>query len=269
MYLGRSHIIYLDGPIKGGDFKAFKGMLYFGPEYFHGVYLNSVGGDVLEAIKIGKLIRNLYLRTFAPLTIEENASSGHCPKSIFGKTNCVCYSSCSLLFFAGVERAGNAVGIHRAFMPHKDLAKLSIEQAQGMHKLANNTVKSYLREMEVPAGIIEKIGKIPSKEIYHLSDDPLQAEVGREAPSIEEWLISRCGDVEKALEKVVGWQNTPEAKELEKRYGKQMYKKSSKYQGLSRKYEKMSNCVNLEMGAVRKRRLKEFKKNLDISTFLN
>ena len=81
----------------------------------HTVYLHSPGGDVLEAMAIGRLIRQLHLRTEAPRRWGPNLSNGALPMHEAGYgpngaqqacrgPDCVCASACFLIWAGGIRR---------------------------------------------------------------------------------------------------------------------------------------------------------------------
>ncbi len=89
------------------------------------VYLASQGGDVLEAMKIGRLIRKLRYETFGPLNFD-----GHIVSHVkFDKQNLTCASSCFFLLAAGIERVGNVVGIHRPYLPEQRYKEIGANDA--------------------------------------------------------------------------------------------------------------------------------------------
>jgi hypothetical protein len=116
------------GAITERDAKTFAG-LSRELEYKNAfVDLNSEGGSVSSAMQIGKLIRKYDATT----TVPEN-----------GK----CYSSCALIFIAGVERRNfGQVGLHR---PYLAAAPQSRETIEKQVPLMLSMIKSYIAEMGV------------------------------------------------------------------------------------------------------------------------
>src|SRR2546421_4961829 len=56
---------YFVGAIVSGDLERFRAALKASPDV-HTINLRSPGGSVVEAIKVGRAIKNLYLDTAAP-----------------------------------------------------------------------------------------------------------------------------------------------------------------------------------------------------------
>jgi len=120
------------------------------------VHLDSNGGDGLEAMKIGRLIRKLHLSTSAPLTWGDDTLV--CPNYIEKKKNapdaCVCYSSCFLIWAGGVSRHGNSISVHRPYFSKEYFKGLSAEEAKKKYRDLSNGVKNYLIDMDIPIQVI-------------------------------------------------------------------------------------------------------------------
>jgi Clp protease len=115
------------------------------------VDLNSEGGSVSAAMQIGRLIRKYDATTAVP----EN-----------GK----CYSSCALIFIAGVERRNfGQVGLHR---PYFAAAPQSRETIEKQVPLMLSVVNNYITEMGVTDNFYQQmVNTEPSKvAIYNGKD---------------------------------------------------------------------------------------------------
>jgi hypothetical protein len=100
------------------------------------VWLDSTGGDVSAAIKIGKLIRKYDGTTIigsSTAAIAENRK---------------CYSSCALIFIAGVRRAifDGELGLHR---PYLSALPQSRETLEKQVPLMLSMLKTYVNEMGI------------------------------------------------------------------------------------------------------------------------
>jgi hypothetical protein len=92
------------------------------------INLNSQGGNVFAAMKIGRLIRKYDAST----TVEDGAK---------------CFSSCALIFIAGVQRQNNGqLGLRR---PYFAAAPQSGETIEQQIPLMLSMVKGYISEMGV------------------------------------------------------------------------------------------------------------------------
>ena len=101
----------LSGDIVKGDYERVATFLdAHRPKMFA---LNSNGGDVDEALKIGRLFRKFLVLTLVP------TKSSYC-----GGEDCTCASACALIWFGGVNRGGT-VGLHRPRPTDPMFGKLS------------------------------------------------------------------------------------------------------------------------------------------------
>jgi hypothetical protein len=92
------------------------------------VYLNSPGGDVDAAIRIGQIIR----KNEAQVTVVPRAN---------------CFSSCALIYIAGTTRTNEGViGLHR---PYLSSAPLSQEAIERQVPLMLQKIKDYVQSMGV------------------------------------------------------------------------------------------------------------------------
>ena len=101
--------VKIEGQIEPGDAdKLLTIYEYFGPAATSKVFLWSPGGDVREAMKIGKLIRQLRLGVFAPDRLNLLGVLGQfgVQANPIDKGNDVCASACVLAYAGGVTRWG-------------------------------------------------------------------------------------------------------------------------------------------------------------------
>ena len=105
--------VFIIGAIEAGDTDRLKDILrQYGPA-IRTVTLRSEGGSVAEGIKIGRLLRSLYIGTSAPFADVKTAA---CRKesAVLGVTvSCTCASACFFIFVGGVNRWGTDILIHR------------------------------------------------------------------------------------------------------------------------------------------------------------
>jgi hypothetical protein len=165
-FSGDVHRIELTGTITERDAKAFSAMADKFAIDSPMVWLDSMGGDVFAAMKIGRIIRQ-----YEGFTIIS-----------FSK----CYSSCALVFIAGSQRMnGGELGLHR---PYLGGAPQSREMIEEKVPLILSAVKSYVAEMGITDSFYEKmINTEPSKVIVYRGwnetekiipgDDPVYEEI--------------------------------------------------------------------------------------------
>jgi hypothetical protein len=202
--------IQIVGPVEPGDYDKFEEIVRkAGPSYGH-VILMSQGGDVVEAMKIGLLIRKLRFETETPEIINVNGLptvSVGCRlakieetgvlKGTRGPTrnpNCRCFSACFLIHAAGVTRRGSYLGIHRPYIHPERLMSLSDTKIEKGMKNAKNVVRNYLIDMNIPRDIINIMMEQSSKNIHILTDSQFRRVQG-DVPFLEELKFVSCKDL--------------------------------------------------------------------------
>lgn len=161
------------GEIKKGDFDTFVSMASIVAQKslarglqrngvpFVMVELNSPGGDVIEAEKIGRHIRSSFFGTRV-------------------KVREACASACVLILIAGVERAvprGARIGIHRPYFDPVSFADLSAEEARAKYNTMIEGVRRYLMDMGAPETLYQAMIAAPSSSVRVLSNNEI-AELG-------------------------------------------------------------------------------------------
>lgn len=139
------------------------------------VTFNSVGGDVQEAIKIGRFLRE----GLVEIVVHEK-----------------CYSSCftaavgAIKVYEGNDIFGE-IGIHRMFLDKEALTNLSMQEYEKIYNNIKVGARSYFIDMDVPIPIIEKIFTIPSGSLYILKDKETEF-LWKNPPAYDEWIEARC-----------------------------------------------------------------------------
>jgi len=144
----------------------------FGGTYKPVVFLNSLGGDLLAAMKIGKALRNVR----AWVWVDKSAE---------------CASACVFILAGGVERnivPGARVRIHRPYFESKSFADLSLQDAQSLYSRQAELSKSYLRDMGMPDALFERMLRVPSQKSVLLTTKDLETlSLDGKDPAYEEW----------------------------------------------------------------------------------
>jgi hypothetical protein len=216
------HDVFIEGKIKKGDYDKFLKILndifditneeFLGLSHrknfdelkdkfelgnLHGlaritVNLNSIGGDVNEAVKIGKVARDMLLETSTGNAFIDNEDNLKYQK---------CWSACFFIWVSGIERSafsekGITLGIHRLRFSHDFYKKLTSEQAQIKYKEMQQNAKSILREMDVPDKFYNIMFNTSSNEMYYLSITE-RRELWGITPYFEELINSKCREFSK------------------------------------------------------------------------
>ncbi len=122
----------------------------------YNIKLSSPGGDVDEAMKIGRIIRKRELFTEVDPADQ-------------------CLSSCVLILGAGVVRSvfEARIGIHRPYFVSLDKG-LSTTEIQNLRKQMISRMKAYADEMDLSERLIDEMMSIPPERIKILSPAELE-----------------------------------------------------------------------------------------------
>jgi hypothetical protein len=177
----------LRGEIRPGDYNYLLDVLRKDPVTFlinRVLVLSTPGGDVEEAIKIGRLVKAVYGH------VEVGPATGKCTSAGF------------LIFASGAthDAEPGTVGIHRPYVDPRRLTSLSPSQAVALQNDAFRRARSYLQELQIPTSLVDTMFQRASSEVYWLSLAELKDQIGHYAPWYEEFLIAKCG-LDKAVTK--------------------------------------------------------------------
>jgi hypothetical protein len=169
-------VISIKGKIESGDYqKVFSSIvksLNFELPVEEVWLFDSGGGDLNEAIEIGKLVNELYLRV-----------------EVIGK----CYSACSFIALSAKDRVFMGdMGLHRPYFNKTYYAGLSAQEAEKKYKTMSEKVKAYLKENDVPTKAIDKMFSTSSADIWVLDMHASNKLFGALKPSFYEWVKARC-----------------------------------------------------------------------------
>jgi hypothetical protein len=195
VYHPRFAQIFVVGKIVYGDFARFEQALKASKGDVTAVNVISLGGSVSEAIEIGHLIRKLSLGVNVPnlANYAPQARTLVCTEAAsIAPSPCTCVSACFLIYAGGVARSGNDIHIHRIRFDDNSYGNLSPVEAQAQYSQAMQMVHDYLKEMEIPDSIFEKMANMPSYTTEQL--DWQVSNTLTWPPSFAEWLFARCGN---------------------------------------------------------------------------
>lgn len=181
----------LEGEIVAGDFENLKSKLKeHGPDVRR-LFLFSPGGNALEAMKIGEMIRSLQIRTVGPRPdFDDDPPRPSCPiRQPKSAANCVCYSSCFLIWIAGVDREESLLGVHRPSFDRKTYAAMSPDAAEKAYTTVIVAMQAYLGRFSVPEDLKEQMVSTASRNI-HAFVSP--SEMTGMIPAYDELLDARC-----------------------------------------------------------------------------
>ena len=120
------------------------------------LHLNSPGGNIHEAMKIGRMVRGRQIGT----VVTSDSS---------------CASACVLLLAAGVHRFSfGKVLIHSFYSPAM-LGSGDYDKTSKMLDKVANEVEAYLKEMRIPRNLLDAMLQVPHTTVHDLSDQELFA----------------------------------------------------------------------------------------------
>jgi hypothetical protein len=193
---------FLKGEIVKGDYERLSSFYRYNHPFLSRFALQSPGGDVEEAIKIGRLFRKYSLGAIAPKRGQDSGgfrgslSVGSCSR-FSGECGCICASSCALIWFGAPRRLGQ-VGLHRPVIQDSAFKDLVPAKAEEAYKSALMLINSYLEEMEIPKAFADAMVSTSSAEIHWTTIEDYKAlEV---SPSFDEWIEANCGKYESKAE---------------------------------------------------------------------
>jgi hypothetical protein len=175
----------ISGEITKGDYGKVATLYRANHPFISQVRLNSPGGDVEEAIKIGRILRRYLITAWAPITYK----GGQSLWKVCRGQSCLCASACALIWFGAIGRHGT-VGLHRPHTDDQRFKSLSPVEASAVYRNRLSGVSSYMEEMEAPKRMIETMVATGSAEIEWVNGETDGLE---RPPSIAEWVDASCG----------------------------------------------------------------------------
>jgi hypothetical protein len=154
---GAEGTVLLNGTIATGDAKRFEEWLASRAKPPSRIALNSPGGDVADALEIGRLIRGKGLET----RLDRNA---------------ICLSACPYVLAGGLERVvsmGAFVGVHQHYFGENTYlpAFLLVSDIQ----VGQGEVMVFLQEMGIDPMMMAKALVTPPDDIYLLVPEELKS----------------------------------------------------------------------------------------------
>lgn len=170
--------IKVSGEIRTDDDLRYVNFILGRGEVPRVLFLNeSPGGNLSAAMNIGRLFRLGYARTHV------------------GRDYCA--SSCVIMAIGSTQLAFDGpIHIHRPYFDDT-FGSLGPSAAKTKYQQMLILFKSYLTEMATPVEIVERMLRQASDEAEELSSHEANRLLGGRAPWLEEWLIARCGRMDR------------------------------------------------------------------------
>jgi hypothetical protein len=183
------------GPIENGDYEKVRAFYRLNHPFLETFDLASAGGNVVEAIKIGRLFRKYLISAHAPFRgslpsgREYFYGLGHEKECGALADKCTCASACALIWFGAVDRVGS-VGLHRPRTTDPYFRALDPSDGATTYRKALDGIQAYLDDMEVAKPVIELMTATGSADIKWVTahKDGLER-----PPSLAEWEDATCG----------------------------------------------------------------------------
>jgi hypothetical protein len=181
-FVGSVGPLVLSGEIETGDYDRLLSKILDDENRFlsqNKILLASDGGDVTEAMKIGKLVRSLY------------------SEIIVGPQTGRCVSACFLIYAAAQQRGTEGermIGINRPYIVDASSPAAAAPTAADSAVAENNAlgqVRVFLQENDVPGYLIEEMFRHASDDAYWLSADD-EKNLGSRSRSLTQYLIAKC-----------------------------------------------------------------------------
>jgi hypothetical protein len=198
---GANDEIVLEGKIERGDCQK---MLTALREQSRRIYLASPGGNLFEAMEIGRLIRMLKMETVIPGRLADGLQRKRAAYHNLQRypQDYTCASACFFAFVGGISRMSDLgrpiLGIHRPFLSEMDLQKLSPDEAMSDGYTTRKIVDSYLKEMSVPQSYSERMFSVSPDQVEWISEDEFQKDFEGVIPELRGWMTAKANsEIEK------------------------------------------------------------------------
>ena len=176
--------VAIEGKIVPGDADKLEWLLTNrSPRVF---FLRSPGGDALEAMTMGRLLRTTIARVEAstiPAWVWDKKVAGpQCGRA--GEPVC-CASACALVYFGGAQwKPTDRLGLHRPTL--EDLGEKDYGNARKALEDADSLIRQYFQEMEIDPAVFEALMRAGPDELV------IWAVEKQYTPSLQDWLRAKC-----------------------------------------------------------------------------
>ena len=177
--------ITIEGTIAPGDYQKLAA-LALSSKGAHTVWLASAGGNLSEALRMGRFIRSLGFAVSVPFSKDEPLVA------LRNRANNTCSSSCFLLYAAGVSRQGSVLGLHRPSLPADEYFALGLDGAVAAYAVIREAVTGYLEEMGVPSKYTSLMLSTANSDMVWLPSEDIRTDLDGVIPEYAERLRDAC-----------------------------------------------------------------------------
>jgi hypothetical protein len=191
---GNFAVLRIEGAITDGDFDRFVSLVQQGQGKVSSVELLSPGGDLVEAMRIGRAMRQLGLASRVPMQgpNKEPVCEGVFDDPPEDLANCSAASAAFFMHVGATFRGGTYLAVHRPIFDPVMFATLTEAEAAEQYSGLAALSRDYLKEMDVPEIIIDEVMNTPSDKIRVLSEDTVRTHFWGHSPARGEWLRAKC-----------------------------------------------------------------------------
>jgi len=195
-------ILILEGQIVPRDYDKLRSFLSDRATFdkiSHGVFLASPGGNVAEAMNIGRLIRSLRLSTEAPpggADLRRLGGNAIAPDDLRDFRNYGCASACFLVFVSGIYRNENGagrLGVHRPFRAGSGSKTPAAGDDPIVDGAVRAAIKNYLSEMDAPPKYADLMFAVPSARVRWITQHELDTDLDGLIPELKDAVARQCG----------------------------------------------------------------------------
>jgi WD40 repeat protein len=168
--------VAIEGKITSGDANKLEWLLTK-PSHSPEFLLQSPGGNLLEAMTMGRLLR----ASFASIETKKSKCGGP-------NQSVCCASACALVYLGAARwNTGDLLGLHRPTL--EDLGQEDYSKARTALQDASILTQQYLKEMEIDARVFDNMmGTGPEQLVIWKMPKEYP-------PSLRDWLMAKCQGV--------------------------------------------------------------------------
>jgi hypothetical protein len=167
--------LHIKGDIVKGDYQKILSLIKKNGDIPYQISLDSKGGNVMEALKIGTFTRKYLLRAETKK----------------------CNSACVFILIASLFKNENKhaeYGVHRPKFNAKYFASLNMQEASAKYKKLYAIVANYMYSMGASKQLVDNMFSVPSGSMKFLRNRQFYSMVTTSTQAYSEWIIAKCGD---------------------------------------------------------------------------
>jgi len=193
---GAACVIDFSGEIVSGDAERMAQVLLeplpSGKSHIRALEIDSLGGDVVEALRIGELVRQNMLGVSIALSAHDDSDAQSSRRG--SGADRVCASACVLVLMSAPARSvRNArVGLHRPRLRADFYRHQSPSAIARAHGELDRKVRETVVAGGMPTDLIDRMMRHASNELLWLAGGDLSS-LDNEAPWYQEMQIALCG----------------------------------------------------------------------------